>query len=154
MNQGVNIMYGYQHVVATTAMFKDYNRFINDLTASIKGQREAIAFYQSLAQLAPSEFARNQVEFALRDEQTHNQMLTQLYLHLTGTQPRVNPQPKLPTNFIAGLTQALNDELAAADTYKRMYLNANQVQIRDIFFDIMNDEHEHATRFAYVRGTL
>lgn len=146
-------MYGYLQM-NTAGMFKDYDRFINQLTASIKGQREAISFYRGLLQLAPSEFARNQVQFALSDEQRHNQILTNLYVHLTGHQPSVNPQPKIPSNFLNGLTQALNDELEAADTYKQMYLNANQVWIRDIFFDIMHDEHEHATRFAYVRGTL
>ncbi|HJV47251.1 MAG TPA: ferritin-like domain-containing protein [Bacillota bacterium] len=146
-------MYDYRQATHTT-MFRDYNRFIQDLRNSIKGEREAIAFYTRLAELAPSSYARNQVMFALRDEQRHNQMLTNLYIQLTGSRPGIRVSPQLPTNFISGLTTALNDELAAADTYKSMYLNALDRNIQNIFFDIMHDEHEHATRFAYVRGTL
>jgi rubrerythrin len=134
------------------AHFRDYNRFLLDLQNSIQSERGAIDFYEQLARLAPTHFSRETVQQALRDEQRHNNVLTALYLQLTGTEPVISSQTNVSVTFLQGLETAVEDELTAAEIYKRMCLNARKRLIRDIFFDIMNDEHQHAIRFAYTKG--
>ena len=136
------------------AYFRDYNLFLIHLQSSIQGEREGIDFYERLAMLAPTNCSREAVLQAWQDEQRHNNVLSTLYLQLTGTKPQVYSQMDVPASFLQGLKKAVKDELDRADTYKQMYLNAQKRLVRDIFFDIMNDEHKHAIRFSYTRETL
>lgn len=136
------------------AYFRDYNLFLIHLQSSIQGEREGIDFYEHLAMLAPTNFSREAVLQAWQDEQRHNNVLSTLYLQLTGTKPQIFSQMVVPVSFLQGLKKAVKDELDRADTYKQMYLNAQKRLVRDIFFDIMNDEHKNAIRFSYTRETL
>ena len=85
---------------------------------------------------------------AYQDETRHYKILNQLYSQLTGDTLVLTPAFQPPVDYHSGVRRAMNDELQAAHLYKRIYLNAQSRNIRDIFFDIMHDEQEHATRFA------
>jgi rubrerythrin len=131
-------------------MFKDYAKFIADLQAAINDEASTIDFYTRLMAMAPCEDAKMNIRAARDDEQKHLHMLCNLYVTLTGQQPNIEKTPVKCISFCDGIKLALQNELAAADGYRNMYLATYYLRIRDIFFEIMTDEMEHATRFVFV----
>lgn len=131
-------------------MFKDYNQFIIDLEMAINDEAEAAAFYTRLMEIAPCEEAREFIRHARDDEREHFRMFSDLFTALTGRQPLVR-QPVVNTpEFCEGVKEALKGELEAAHLYRDMYLSTSSSHIRDILFEAMTDEMEHATRFNFV----
>ncbi|WP_418790810.1 ferritin family protein [Phosphitispora sp. TUW77] len=131
-------------------MFADFYKFINDLAAAINGEYKAIKFYTELAAIAPCKEAREFIIYARDDEKKHYQMFCRLYLELTGRHPVVaEPHIQMP-DFCTGVMESVNDELEAADMYRGMLLSTTNIAIRDIMFEAMTDELEHATRFTFV----
>lgn len=131
-------------------MFCDPQKWLGDLETALAGEAGAIQFYGYLESIAPSNEARKQVDFARKDEIKHHRMFTQLYERLTGhCPPVVNPVVTRPT-FADGVYMAFNDELDAAELYKGMLLSVHNLAIRDMMFEIMTDEMEHASRFSMI----
>jgi rubrerythrin len=120
----------------------------------IQDQANAAAFYRELMEQVPGQELKAYVEHALEDEQKHYQMLTQLYRELTGRTYEAQAQPTEFADLRTGLKMAMDDEYEASEEYRDVYLRYQNQQIRDLFFELMNDELEHATRFNYVLQSL
>lgn len=131
-------------------MFRDYNKFVADVQRAINDEITAVEFYTKLMDMAPCDDAKRQIKHPKDDEMKHYKMLCQLYTALTGYQPMVQKSITNVTDFCGGVQKALEDELSAAEAYREMYLNTSNLKIRDIIFEIMTDEMEHATRFSFV----
>lgn len=131
-------------------MFRDYNKFIMDLQTAITNETIAAAFYTALMEIAPFEDARDFIRHARDDERKHYRMFFNLYVALTGRHPIVTqPVIQIP-QFCEGVKNSIKDELEAADMYREMYLSTTNTRIRDILFEAMNDEMEHAIRFNWI----
>ncbi|WP_227762705.1 ferritin-like domain-containing protein [Zhaonella formicivorans] len=129
--------------------FKNRQQFMMDLERGLHGEAEAIAFYTSLLRMAPDDLARRNIRHALEDERKHYRQFSELYRQLTGMSPEVPiPPPAVIPDYRKGLIEAFEDELEAAELYRGMYLNALTRAVRDLMFEIMTDEMEHADRFA------
>jgi len=127
-----------------------YGKFIADLEKAINDELAAVEFYTRLMEMAPSSEAREFIEHARDDEKKHYRVLSRLYISLTGRQPTVRQPVVTVISFCEGVKEALKDELEAAEMYRDMYLSTRNPQIRDILFETMTDEMEHATRFTFV----
>lgn len=129
------------------------------LEAFMKDQISAVRFYGELAEAARRSGADpTVVEFihhARRDEQKHYRLLQELYRNLTGRSYEATPSPVQFSNLAEGLQKALKDELEAAEEYRDTYLREQSQRVKDVMFELMTDELEHATRFghAYVLVT-
>ncbi|HHX50742.1 MAG TPA: ferritin-like domain-containing protein [Clostridia bacterium] len=145
MNQGM----GYGPHYEYQRLFQNPERFLRDLEMAIQGEAEAISFYTALLQMAPDELARRNIRHALEDERKHYRQFSDLYRYLRGRsiQVPIPPPPSIPC-YQQALIKAFEDELAAAELYRGMYLNALTMPIRDLMFEIMTDEMEHASRFS------
>jgi rubrerythrin len=137
------------------AAFTDQGRFLQMVLQAIYKEREAQLFYRTLEERADSPFQSRQIHHAFQDEVKHESMLTELYQTLTGQQPVVlEPQfPEIP-DYQTAIRNAFEDELDAAEMYRSMYLMTRLRWVRDIMFQLMTDEMEHATRFSYIRAEL
>ncbi len=131
-------------------MIKDFRKFIMDLQMAINGEVKAAEFYTRLMEIAPNEEAKMFIRLARDDELKHYRMFYQLYVSLTGQQPVVQKPVIRVTTYCEGLKTALKDELEAAELYRDMYLSTTNMRVRDIMFEAMTDEMEHATRFVYL----
>lgn len=130
--------------------FRDPQKWLSDLEKALAGEKEAIEFYGTLESIAPNDEARRQVDKARQDEMKHFRMFSELYVRLTGRQPVV-PKPVFETpDFSSGVYKSFNDELDAMDLYRDMMLSTNNLVIRDIMFEAMTDEMEHAERFTMI----
>jgi len=138
----------------TQFFFKNYPQFIKELQKAIQGERDATLFYQELLKVAPTENAQYALEIAIKDEKEHYQTLQKLLFNLTGEyyQPQ-NKEIKFK-HFYDGLQISFFSELEAFEMYKMIYLSTYCPTIRDIFYEIQNDEIKHASLFNWVQGEL
>ncbi len=124
------------------------------LINGMEGESQAIDFYSRLVKMAPNKVAKESVEHALSDERTHLKLFINLYKQLTGRSPSYNKPKASFDNFKEGIMIAFYDELEAYETYRDDYLLTQNQMIRDVFFQAMSDEIEHATRFGFIYQTL
>ncbi len=125
---------------------------IEEVYRASLGELEAAAFYEQLAAMAPNEWERSQIMHALEDERTHYRLLSALYGRLTGAPLSPTPVRVQVTDYRTGLREALDDELEAAEMYRRMRASVTERPLRDMFFRLQTDEMEHASRFAALIG--
>lgn len=119
------------------------------LEQNIRNEATAAHFYSELLDRAAEPWIRASLEHAIADEQKHYRMLEALYREVTGHIYEAQPQRVEFADLRDGLRRALHDELEAAEAYRDLYLRYRNPRIRDVFFELMTDEMEHATRFTY-----
>ncbi|KEO83074.1 ferritin-like domain-containing protein [Tumebacillus flagellatus] len=135
--------------------FHDQNAFLQSTLKAIFNERQAQLNYRALYALAATPFQKKMIQHALDDEIKHERLLTRVYHTLTGQNPQVpQPQRATVTQFNAGVRASFEDELEAAELYRSMYVNTLLPWLRDILFEIMTDESEHAQRFTYIQAEL
>ncbi len=125
------------------------------LTTTMIGEQDAIDYYEKLAQMAPNEnFARVIMGFR-EDEMKHLGNSKALFKRLSGQSPELPPvkQPRI-RSFQEGLEQAIFDELGAYEAYRNIYLDNDQPIIRNIFFENLTDEMEHAAKINFMLTAL
>lgn len=113
----------------------------------LQDEINASAFYRQLAREASDETVRGYLEEAAADEQKHFQLLSDLWLRLTGRRVGPTPQPVQYDSLREGLLIAANDELQAYEEYKDEYQRFTDPYLRWLFFELFSDEIEHAVRF-------
>ncbi|GAB6935246.1 MAG: ferritin-like domain-containing protein [Calditerricola sp.] len=127
---------------------------MKNLRMALVGERSAIAFYRRLLDMAPNDEHRKQIEHAYEDEKKHYRMFENLYIRLTGRRPDVKPMTVTFATYEEGLKKAFYDELEAAELYRDTQLLTRNKAIRDIFYEAMTDEMEHAARFSFIYHQL
>lgn len=139
-------------VPGPTGRMLDQDR--EDLVALLQTfmQNEAndAAFYRELIAQVQEPELKEYVRVPLEDEQKHYRMMGQLYQELTGRTYSAEPRRTEFPNLRAGLKMAMDGEYEAAERYRDVYLKYPEPRIRDLFFELLTDELEHATRFNYV----
>lgn len=120
----------------------------------MQDQATAAAFYGALIEQVADPALKDYIEHARDDEQKHYRMLNMLYRDLTGRSYQVQAQPVEFATPAAGLKRAMDDEYEAFEEYRAVYLGSDIRRVRDVFFELMTDELEHATRFNYVLQVL
>ena len=120
-----------------------FNR--QNLLKALKGEHEAIAFYEALAALADNSDMRVMIEKIRADEEKHYDGFTRLCRRLFRQEPPVmeNAKPYIE-DFETGLRTAVHDELEAYELYRDMYLGIADPTIRNFLLEAFTDENEHA----------
>lgn len=111
--------------------------------------------YKNMMCMTKNEKIRKQIEFAYKDEIKHYSMFQNIVFALTGNVPEV-PTPKVEhyDKLIDAVESSINGELAAVELYRRIRAMLPTRQLRDMLYEIITDEQEHATRFVYVFADL
>jgi hypothetical protein len=115
----------------------------------IQDQVNAAAFYTQMMEQAEDPSVREYIQHARDDERKHARMLQDLYRSFTGRTFDAQVQPVQFANLAEGLKRAMDDEYEAMEEYRDVYLSTGNARIRNVFFELMTDELEHATRFNY-----
>jgi rubrerythrin len=101
--------------------------------------------------MTKSDKIRKQIEFAFNDEGKHYKMFQQIYYTLTGQYIDIPMQePQKNEKFIELIESSINGELEAVELYRKIRSMLPNTQLRDMLFEIITDEQEHATRFVYL----
>ncbi|HWI54723.1 MAG TPA: ferritin-like domain-containing protein [Desulfobacteria bacterium] len=121
------------------------------LITAMKGELGARIYYQKLAAMAPGPKEADIIMHFFEDETKHYRNFRMLYINLTGHEPII-PALENPsfTTYQEGVDQAILDELEAYDFYRDIYLSSNHPVVKNIFFEALTDESEHAAHLNYL----
>lgn len=122
---------------------------IQDIEQAVNGEYHAIHYYSKLAQLATSDEDKEMIQEIRNDEKKHYRTFYNLYVTLTGAQPRITKGPT-PPSFEEGLIFAIKDELETVDFYLSIYDKARDPSIRKKFKRAALDEQQHASSFQFM----
>lgn len=118
---------------------------------SIQNESQDRCFYEKLLPLIKDE-DKAIVEGIILDETKHAKLLTHIYNLLNNTEPQKpeNKECTISENLIKNIEDAILDEAEAVKLYRELMLNSENGEIRDVFFEIMTDEANHATLMNFL----
>ncbi len=123
------------------------SQIVNDIQKAIHGEYSAIACYEKLARLAPTQEERNKILEIQQDEKRHLEEFSRIYAYLTGCQPTYQITEKCPDEYLSGIEFAFKDEQGAVDFYLDIADKTQHAFIKDRFKRAAADEQNHAVWF-------
>lgn len=125
------------------------------LIEAIKDELQDYEKYRRMMEMAKDEKIRRQIEFAHKDEGKHARMFKNILYCLTGRMMDVPvPEIDLSGKLIKDVESSIDGELEAVELYRRIKSMLPGIQFRDMLYEIITDEQEHATRFVYLYSVL
>ncbi|MCT8976964.1 ferritin-like domain-containing protein [Clostridium sp. CX1] len=136
-------------------MYRRDKNVLDLITEAMKDERHDRVKYKKMMELAKNDKVRKQIEFAYKDEGKHYMMFKHIYYMLTGRECDI-PVPKIEKIdcLLPAIESSINGELGAVELYRRIQSMLPTIQMRDMLFEIITDEQEHATRFVYLYSML
>lgn len=135
--------------------YNDYYRtapntqLLNDIQKAINAEYSAIACYEKLARMAPTQDERNKILEIQKDEKRHLEEFSRIFTNSTGRQPSYQIIEECPDNYRAGIEFAFKDEQEAVDFYLDISDKAQDITIKDRFRRAASDEQNHAVWFLF-----
>ncbi len=124
-------------------------QLVNDIQRAINGEFSAIACYEKLAKMAPTQEERKQIQEIRQDERRHFEEFSRIYTNLTGRQPTPKISEKCPNSYLKGIDVAFKDEQETVDFYLDIAEKTEDMQIKETFRRASADEQNHAVWFLY-----
>ena len=125
-------------------------KLLEMITHAAAGEAAAREYYMRLSDMLISSCDKRTVYDIALDETKHYRLFDELYLALCGERmPKPNmhdlPESTIPGgNLPAIFEERLHDELHDVEFYRQIYFALNNVEFRDILFEIITDELRHA----------
>lgn len=135
-------------------MYREKN-LLDLIKEAMTDERHDRVKYGNMIEMTKNEMIRKQINFAYMDEAKHYKMFQQIYYMLTGKTIDI-PQPKVESynKLIDAVETSINGELGAVELYRKIKSMLPNQRLRDMLYEIITDEQEHATRFVYVYSIL
>jgi rubrerythrin len=138
--------YNFYRTAADTQLF-------NDIQKAINAEYSAVACYEKLAEMAPTQDEMNRILEILKDEKRHLEEFSRIYTNLTGSQPSYQITEECPDDYRAGIDFAFKDEQEAVDFYLDISDKAQDLTTKDRFRRAAADEQNHAVWFLFFLST-
>jgi len=119
------------------------------IAKAINGESSAIACYDKLAALAPTEEEHTRILEIRQDEMEHLQRFIAIYVSLTSMQPTIQIAQDCPNEYIAGLNYAFKDEQETVEFYSDVSDQTTDPHVQATFRRAATDEQRHAVWFLY-----
>jgi len=141
----------YYYVPQYTDYYRTSNdiQLVNQIQKAINAEYSAVACYEKLAKMAPTNEERNRILEIQKDEKRHLEEFSKIYSNLTGRHPTYKIVEGCPNQYKAGIEFALNDEQEAVDFYLDITDKAQAPLIKDRFRRAAADEQNHAVWFLF-----
>lgn len=124
-------------------------QLLNDIQKAINAEYSAVACYEKLSKMAPTQKEAEQILEILNDETRHLGEFSKIYTNLTGQQPTYKIIEECPDNYIDGIEFAFTDEQEAVDFYLDIADKAQDPFIKERFRRAAADEQNHAVWFLF-----
>jgi len=135
---------------------KQPNRKLLDMIKeAMKDERYDNKKYKMMMEMTENKQINDNVHHAYEDEAKHYRMFQEIYEDLTGEDLEVPvPRVELEERFIDNVKSSIEGELEAVELYRDIRAMLTSKKHRDMLFEIITDEQEHATRFVYIYAMI
>lgn len=128
---------------------------ISLLVEAMKDERADRAKYGKMMEMTDDKKVKRQIQFAYDDEGKHYKMFQHIYHLLTGQMINVPlPEEKEHHSLVDAIESSIDGELEAVELYRKIKSLLPNRHLRDMLYEIITDEQEHATRFVYLYAML
>lgn len=136
--------------------YGDYDRRLLDLLKeAMLDEKKDYKKYRSMAEMTDNKEVIEQIRFAYEDEAKHYDMFQEIYEELTGKEIQImTPEQDKLNRLIDAVKSSINGELEAVELYRDIRAILKGKKFRDMLYEIITDEQEHATRFVYLYSML
>lgn len=134
---------------------KNMRRLLELIKEAMHDERHDNRKYRMMQDMTDNKDIKENLRFAMEDEGKHYRMFQDIYEDLTGEEIEV-PVPKvdLEPRFIDNIKTSINGELGAVEMYRDIRAMLVSKKHRDMLYEIITDEQEHATRFVWSYAIL
>jgi rubrerythrin len=121
----------------------------------MKDERYDRVKYKNMMEMTKNEKIKEQLKFAYEDEGKHYKMFQYIFYQFTGKEIDIPiPEVEEYDELIDAVEISINGELEAVELYRKIQSMLPTIGLRDMLFEIITDEQEHATRLTYVFSIL
>lgn len=125
------------------------------LKEAMKDEKADYKKYRKMSEMTDNKEIIEQIRFAYEDEAKHYDMFREIYEDVTGKDIQIMaPEQENINRFIDAVKSSINGELAAVELYREIRAILKGKRHRDMLYEIITDEQEHATRFVYLYSML
>ncbi|OGO79510.1 MAG: hypothetical protein A2Y23_09545 [Clostridiales bacterium GWB2_37_7] len=122
---------------------------------AMKDERYDNKKYKMMMDMTENKEIRENIRHAYEDEAKHYRMFQEIYEDLTGEDIEIPvPKVELADRFVDNVKSSIQGELKAVEMYRDIRAMLTSKKHRDILYEIITDEQEHATRFVYIYAMI
>lgn len=134
---------------------KNMRKLLDLIKEAMHDERHDNKKYRMLMEMTDNRDVRENFRFAMEDEAKHYRMFQEIYEDLTGEEIEIPvPKVELESRMLDNLKTSINGELGAVEMYRDIRSMLNSKKHRDMLYEIITDEQEHATRFVWSYAIL
>lgn len=128
-------------------------KLLDMLVDAMKDERADRAKYKMMMEMTCSDKCKKQLNFAYEDEGKHYRMFQYIYRQIAGRDMEIPPpRPQKYSSMKEAIEDSIEGELEAVEMYRSIYAMLPNRQMRDMVYEIITDEQEHAIRLVYLCG--
>lgn len=146
----------YSNFHGSDKYYGDYDRkLLNLLKEAMADEKKDQMKYKVMMEMTDNKEIIEQIQHACEDEAKHYEMFQEIYEELAGNviQP-ILPGQEHQDRLIDAVKSSINAELEAIETYREIRAMLRGKKYRNMLYEIITDEQEHATRFVYLYSML
>lgn len=146
----------FSNIHGNNGYYGDYDRKLLDLLKeAMTDERTDHRKYRKMMEMTDNKEIIEQIHYAYEDEAKHYDMFQEIYEELTGNDIQVlSPEQDQQNRLIDAVKSSINGELVAVEFYREIRAMLRGKKYRNMLFEIITDEQEHATRFVYLYSML
>lgn len=130
-------------------------KLLDMIKEAMKDERHDNKKYRMMMEMTENREIKDNIRHAYEDEAKHYRMFQEIYEDLTGEDIEI-PVPKvdLAERFVDNVKSSIQGELEAVEMYRDIRAMLTSKKHRDMLYEIITDEQEHATRFVYIYAMI
>lgn len=130
-------------------------KLLDMIKEAMKDERHDHKKYKMMMEMTDNKEIKENIRYAYEDEAKHYRMFQEIYEDLTGEEIDVPvPKVELADRLVDNVKSSIQGELAAVEFYRDIRSMLTSKKHRDMLFEIITDEQEHATRFVYIYAMI
>lgn len=146
----------YNNIYNRNGHHDDYDsKLLDMLKEAMLDEKKDNRKYRIMMDMTDNREVIDQIRYAYEDEAKHYKMFQEIYEDLTGKEIQVpSPEQDKYSRLIDAVKSSINGELEAVELYRDIRSMLRGKRHRDMVYEIITDEQEHATRFVYLYSML
>lgn len=134
---------------------QNMKRLLDLIKEAMKDERHDNKKYKNMMEMTDNKEIRDNIRFAYEDEAKHYRMFQEIYEDLTGEEIEIPvPEVERYDRLVDAVKTSIQGELGAVELYRQIRALLTSKKHRDMLFEIITDEQEHAMRFIYIYSML